>query len=80
MPFYRGQLALAQKNYKAAAADLEKAIELDPDNAHAHYYAGLAYNGLKRPDQMVKQFQVFLRMAPNAPEAAKVRSVLRAVR
>jgi tetratricopeptide (TPR) repeat protein len=80
LPYVRGVLELTQKNYSAAAADLERAVEVTPTNANAHYYAGLAYNGLKKPDKMVNQFQTFLKLAPDSPNAAKVRSLLRAVR
>ena len=80
LPLYRGMINVSKGNHKAAAADLETAIQRKPDNAYAHYYAGLAYNGLKRPDKMVERFETFLRLAPDAPEAAKVRSLLRSVR
>ena len=63
----------------AAIDDLEKAMAKNPGNAYAHYYAGVAYNGLKRTDKMVEHFQHFLRLAPRAPEAKKIQSVLRAV-
>jgi tetratricopeptide (TPR) repeat protein len=78
--FLKGMLQLARKDYKAAAESLEAAIEKQPENAYAHYYAGIAYNGLKRQDKMVEHFEHFARRAPDAPENAKVQSVLRAVR
>lgn len=77
---YRG-IARANKNqFNEAVQDLEKAIQINPNNAKAHYYGGLAYNGLKRPDKMVEHFQIFLKLAPDAPEAARVRSLLRNIR
>ena len=76
LPYYSGLINLQKKNYEQAASDFETAIERNPDNAYAHYYAGMAYNGLKRPDQMTSHFQMFLKLAPKAPEAAKVRSFL----
>lgn len=78
LPYYSGLINLQKKSYEQAAGDLEAAIERDPDNAYAHYYAGLAYNGLKRPDKVTSHFQMFLKLAPKAPEAAKVRSLLNA--
>jgi len=78
--FLRGMLNAARKNYQAAVDGLEKAIEKQPRNAYAHYYAAIAYNGVKRPDRMVEHFQHFLRLAPDAPEASKVQSTLRAIR
>jgi tetratricopeptide (TPR) repeat protein len=75
---YRGMVKTQQKDFEGGIADLEKAAELDPSRAYTHYYLGLAYNGVKRPDQMARHLQEFLNMAPNAPDADKVRSVLKA--
>lgn len=76
----RGLANALLRDYAASAADLETSIRLDPANAKAHYYAGLAYNALKRPDLMVSHFQSYLTMEPEGPESARVRSVLRGVR
>jgi len=78
--YYRGVLAAHRKDYKAAAESLEKATKLAPDHAYAHYHAGLAYNILKRPDKMLEHFLAFLKLAPDAPEAQKVKTVLRSAR
>ena len=75
-----GKLHLHRKNYAEAAKALDKAIELNPKDPYAHYYAGIAYSNIGRQDRMVNEFQMFLKMAPDAPEAAKVRSLLRGVR
>jgi tetratricopeptide (TPR) repeat protein len=80
IPYYRGMVAAAHKDYAASAANFEKAIELNPNNAYAHYYAGLAYNALKRSDKTVQHLDAFLRLAPDAPEAKKVQSLLRSFR
>lgn len=77
---YRGMVRTQQKDFQGAIADLEKAIELDPTRAYSHYYMALAYNGIKRPDKMAEHFQTFLQLAPDAPDADKVRSVLKAFR
>jgi tetratricopeptide (TPR) repeat protein len=76
----QGMLRLAQKDFNGAADSLEAALKENPDTAYAHYYAGLAYNGLRQPDRMVNHFQSFLRMAPTAPEGKRVESLLRSVR
>ena len=75
-----GRVYLGQKKYEKAESVLQEAIEKKPENAYAHYYAGMAYNGMKRPDRMVERFETFLKLAPDAPEAPKVRSLLRSVR
>ncbi len=77
---YRGKLEILRGNNAAAVEQLQKAIEMDPKNAYAHYYAGTAYSKTGRPDKVVSEFQTFLKLAPNAPEAAKVRSLLRGIR
>jgi tetratricopeptide (TPR) repeat protein len=79
VPLYSGVLNVAKGNHEQAVKDLDAAIALKPDNAYAYYYAGLAYSALKRPDKMVQNFQMFLKLAPDAPEAGRVRSLLRSV-
>jgi len=78
--FYRGIYDAHRQDYAAAAADMDKAIELNPEKAYAYYYSGIAYNQIRKPDKMVQRFQMFLKLAPEAPEAAKVKTLLRAVR
>ena len=80
LPYYRGMLAVLKKQYKDAVPQLETAIERDPENGYAYYYAGLAYSNMKRPDKMVGAFNNFLRLEPKSPDAAKVRSFLKASR
>ncbi len=77
---YRGIVQASRQDFVSSAADLEKAIQLDPSNAYNYYYAGMAYSRLRRPDKMVNNFQMFLKLAPNAPEARKIQSLLRSVR
>lgn len=80
LEYVRGQVHLHRKRYGEAARDLESFIEKNTGHAYAHYYAGLAYNGLRRPDRMLTHFELFLKMKPDAPEARKVRSVLKTAR
>ncbi len=77
---YRGIVQASRQNFVSSAADLEEAIQLDPSNAYSYYYAGMAFSRLRRPDKMVNHFQMFLKFAPNAPEARKIQSLLRSVR
>lgn len=80
LPFYRGLLHAARGDHERAVKDLEVALKERPENARAHYYLGLSYSRVNRPDKMVEHFQYFLKLAPDAPEAPKVRSLLRNVR
>jgi tetratricopeptide (TPR) repeat protein len=75
--YLRGLLAAASRgDHQAAAADFEKALQINPSLAYAHYHAGLVYSRLRRPDLMARHFEAFLSLSPNAPEAPKVRQVL----
>jgi tetratricopeptide (TPR) repeat protein len=75
--YAKGLLAFHRNKHAEAARDLEAFLKEKPGHAYAHYYAGLAYNGLRKPDKMLTHFELFLRMNPDAPEARKVRSVLK---
>ena len=79
IPRLRGMILLKANNYDQAAKELTRAVDLDPKDAYAHYYLGMAQSRLRRPDLMVKHFQFFLKLAPDAPEADKVRALLRAL-
>jgi tetratricopeptide (TPR) repeat protein len=78
--YQRGRLSLARRKYQDAANDLDQVISLQPKNAYAYYYDGLAYNGLGKLDQALQKFQIFLQLAPNAPEATRVRALMGNVR
>lgn len=80
VPLYSGALKLAKKEYQGAIVDLNDAIARKPDNAYAYYYAGIAYSALKQQDKMINSFQTFLKLAPDAPQSDKVKSLLRSVR
>lgn len=77
---YRGSVYAKQEKWTEAVQDLEKAVKLDPMQPYNHYYLGVAYSKTKRPDKMVEHLQMFLKLAPNAPEAPKCKALLQAVR
>ncbi|HJX34004.1 MAG TPA: tetratricopeptide repeat protein [Desulfatiglandales bacterium] len=70
---FRGAYYLERNNTENAVKELEKAIELDSLNAYAYYYAGYAYLRLGHPARAVDMFEMFLRLAPYAPEAGKAK-------
>jgi len=76
---YRGAVFAKQEKWSEAVQDLEKAIQADPMQPYNHYYIGVAYGKQNRPDKMVEHLQMFLKLAPNAPEAPKCKALLRAV-
>jgi len=76
LDYVRGVLQFNRQQNTEAASSLERYLESHPNHPYAHYYAGLAYNGAKRPDKMLTHFGMFLKLKPDAPEARKVRAVL----
>jgi tetratricopeptide (TPR) repeat protein len=76
--YYQQGLALSMKQDMAgASAAFQKAVDLDPAWAYAHYYAGLSYAKVKRADLTASHFQTFLKLAPDAPEKPEVQSILK---
>ena len=78
--FQLGAVHGYKENYVEAAAAFDEAATLNPAFAYAHYYAGLAYSRIDRTDQMALRFERFLQLAPRAPEASLVQSLMRSVR
>lgn len=74
--YHRGLLRGYQKKLDLAIADLEKCLQIKGNHAYAHYQLGLAYNQKGRKDLMILHFQKFLYLAPEAPEAPQVKSLL----
>jgi tetratricopeptide (TPR) repeat protein len=75
--FQRGLALSAHQDMAGASAAFEKATEIDPGWADAHYYAGLAYSKIKRVDLMASHFDTFLRLAPRSPQRPEVQSIMR---
>jgi tetratricopeptide (TPR) repeat protein len=75
-----GLVESARGNQAPAAAAFAKAAELDPQMAYAHYEAGMAFYKIKKVDRMAVYFENFLKLAPNAPEAPAVKSIMKTVR
>ena len=59
---------------------LDRASDLMPEFAYAHYNAGLAHQRAKRFNKMAEHFQVFLQLAPDAPEKRQVQLALNSLR
>jgi tetratricopeptide (TPR) repeat protein len=79
--YYQLGLARTRKEEWAGAAEaFARAAELNANFAYAHYYAGLSYSRVKRPDQVVRYFEMFLKLAPKAPERSAVTSLLRSIK
>ncbi len=76
IPFQIGVTQVFQKSWPAAVDNLTRAVDMDSGIAYAYYYRGLAADGIGRKDLMVNDFDRFLFMAPNAPEAEQVKRLL----
>lgn len=68
------------QQWPEAAAAFTRATELDGEAAYPHYYAGVAYNRMKRIDPMAVHFRRFLDLAPTAPEREQVEQLLKLLR
>jgi tetratricopeptide (TPR) repeat protein len=78
---YQMGLVKAQRNdFQGAAEAFARAAELNPTFAYAHFYAGMAYSRIRRPDMVGLYFDRFLALAPQAPERQAVLSTLRTIR
>jgi tetratricopeptide (TPR) repeat protein len=75
-----GLVLLRQNQFDEAAQVLDRAAELMPEFAYAHYNAGVAHQRAKRFNRMVEHFQVFLKLAPDAPERRQVQLALNSLR
>jgi tetratricopeptide (TPR) repeat protein len=78
--YQRGLVEAKRQNWHEAAAAFDRAVELDPSFAYAHYYGGLMHYRAKQPDIMAIRFEHFLRLAPNAPERPEVMQIMKTVR
>ena len=71
----------ARREYAAAAAALDRCIDLDPTQPYPYYHAGMAYQEIDRVDLMITRFENFVRLAPDdAPERPRVEAILRTAR
>lgn len=78
---YQLGLVLADRaDWAGAAARFDRAADIDPMFAYAHYYAGFSYSKVKRVDRMAVHFERFLKLAPKAPERPAVESIMRTLR
>ena len=78
--FQVGLVLAKRQSWGEAAAAFDKAADLNPANAYAHYYGGLMHYRANRPDRMANHFEQFLKLAPEAPERPEVLQIMRTVR
>jgi Flp pilus assembly protein TadD len=66
------------RDFTAAATTLERAVAMAPDQHDFLITLGTAYVGASQNDRARATFEKFLEVAPNDPEAAKVKALLQA--
>lgn len=76
--YQRGLSHAFAKEWQDAIKDLTATVEADPTYAHAWYYRALCWDKVHRTDRMLEDFEHFVQLAPNAPEAERARSILSA--
>jgi len=74
-----GASLVGQRRFDEAIAKMTDVLTKKPDLAYAYFWRGQAYYGSKRADRMVADFETFLKLAPNSPEAPVVRQLLRSL-
>ena len=71
-----GAALVGQRKFDEAIARMTDVITRKPDFAYAYFWRGQAFYGSKTADRMVSDFETFLKLAPNSPEAPIVRQLL----
>lgn len=82
-PFVQYELGLAHArrgDMGAAAEAFDRVTQADPRFAYGYYNGGLAYDRLNRADLAIARLEMFVRLAPDAPERPEVTSILQTVR
>lgn len=78
--FQVGLVLAKRQDWRAAADAFDRAGDLNPANAYAHYYGGLMQYRAGRHDRMAIHFEQFLSIAPEAPERPEVMQIMKTVR
>ncbi len=76
--YQKGLSRAFAKEWQDAIKDLTATVEADPTYAHAWYYRALCWDKIHRTDRMLEDFEHFVQLAPDAPEAERARSILSA--
>jgi tetratricopeptide (TPR) repeat protein len=75
-----GEALVGQKKLDEAVDRMSAAVNAKSDQAYAYFWRGQAYYQKKQPDRMVGDFNMFLKLAPKAPEAPTVQALLASFR
>jgi tetratricopeptide (TPR) repeat protein len=71
-----GDFYFKQKNYKAALARYQDALDYKPNDAIANFRMAQCYEKLSQPDQSVAHYQEYLRILPEGPFSKQAKKAL----
>ena len=71
-----GEALVSQGKLDEAIQRLTAVIQADPRLPYAYYWRGQAFHRRKQIARMVDDYQAFLRLAPDSPEAPAVKALL----
>ena len=75
-----GEALVNLKKYDEAVDLLTGSIKADSGLAYGFFWRAQAYQGKRKIDRAIEDFDTFLRLEPNAPEAPAVRQTLAALK
>jgi tetratricopeptide (TPR) repeat protein len=75
-----GEALVMQEQSDKAIAQMSAALQKKNDLAYAYYWRGQAYQRKKQIARMVDDYQAFLRLQPEAPEAPALKVLLGSLR
>lgn len=75
-----GESLVGQQKHDEAVERLSAALKAKADLAYAYYWRGQAYQSKKQVARMVEDYQSFLKLAPEAPEAPALKVLLAGLR
>ncbi|MDQ3802835.1 MAG: tetratricopeptide repeat protein, partial [Acidobacteriota bacterium] len=79
--FYLGMILLKRRQHDSAEAELKNAVSSGGGQmALAHYYLGGIYWNKGQYRQAADELETYLRLAPNAPDAARLRETIKEFR
>jgi tetratricopeptide (TPR) repeat protein len=71
-----GEALVAEGRLEEAVQRLTTVLHADPRLPYAHYWRGQAYQRKRQVARMVIDYEAFLRLAPDAPEAPALRALV----
>ncbi len=78
---YLGITLISLRNHDEAEKELQRAIALGGDQmSKAHYYLGGIYWGRREYNRAADELETYLRLAPQAPDAERVRNTIKELR